>query len=239
MIKFFRKIRKRMIRDNKVSKYLLYAIGEIILVVIGILIALQVNNWNETRQSRSEETKLLKEMKAALASDLEDILANIDEHESALKSCEVISAALTEGLPYHDSLDFYFGDALNTTRFGHTSSPYETLKAKGPDLIENDSLRLLLSEYFDRWIGYQFDLQQGSLESFERAKERQFELFQGFDFIEGMKPVDYELLKENQYYKSWLDFTQISRWWEAKQFHVLKRQNEYLQELIDEEINKD
>ncbi|MDB9961166.1 DUF6090 family protein [Oceanihabitans sp.] len=49
MIKFFRKIRKRLLTENKFSKYLLYAIGEIILVVIGIMIALQVNNWNQTR----------------------------------------------------------------------------------------------------------------------------------------------------------------------------------------------
>ena len=47
MIKFFRKIRKKLVSENKFSKYLIYAIGEIILVVIGILIALQINNWNE------------------------------------------------------------------------------------------------------------------------------------------------------------------------------------------------
>jgi len=49
MIKFFRKIRQSMIKDNKASKYLIYAVGEIILVVIGILIALSINNWNQTR----------------------------------------------------------------------------------------------------------------------------------------------------------------------------------------------
>ena len=50
MIKFFRKIRQRLLTENKFSKYLLYAIGEIILVVIGILIALQVNNYNEAKK---------------------------------------------------------------------------------------------------------------------------------------------------------------------------------------------
>ena len=50
MIKFFRKIRKKMADDNKPIKYLRYAIGEIPLVVIGILIALQINNWNEGRK---------------------------------------------------------------------------------------------------------------------------------------------------------------------------------------------
>lgn len=51
MIKFFRRIRQRLLQENQFSKYLLYAIGEIILVVIGILIALQVNNWNESRKN--------------------------------------------------------------------------------------------------------------------------------------------------------------------------------------------
>ena len=54
MIKFFRNIRQRLISENKLSKYLFYAIGEIVLVVIGILIALQINNWNE----RQKELKL-------------------------------------------------------------------------------------------------------------------------------------------------------------------------------------
>ena len=51
MLRFFRQIRQRLLTDNKFSKYLLYAIGEILLVVIGILIALQVDNWNEQRKS--------------------------------------------------------------------------------------------------------------------------------------------------------------------------------------------
>ena len=53
MIKFFRKIRQQLLVENKFSKYLLYAIGEIILVVIGILIALQINNWNEVRKTEN------------------------------------------------------------------------------------------------------------------------------------------------------------------------------------------
>ena len=52
MIKFFRKIRQKLLAENKISKYLIYAFGEIILVVIGILIALQINNWNEGRKDQ-------------------------------------------------------------------------------------------------------------------------------------------------------------------------------------------
>ncbi|WP_162919882.1 DUF6090 family protein [Hanstruepera ponticola] len=55
MIKFFRKIRERLLTENKFDKYLLYAIGEIILVVFGFLIALQINNWNEERKTENLE----------------------------------------------------------------------------------------------------------------------------------------------------------------------------------------
>ena len=56
MITFFRKVRQRLLIENRFSKYLLYAIGEIILVVIGILIALQINNWNEARKNNMTES---------------------------------------------------------------------------------------------------------------------------------------------------------------------------------------
>jgi len=54
MIKFFRKIRQNLLMENKTSKYFKYAIGEILLVVIGILIALQINNWNEKRLKQEQ-----------------------------------------------------------------------------------------------------------------------------------------------------------------------------------------
>ena len=59
MIKFFRKIRQKLLTENKFSKYLLYAIGEIFLVVIGILIALQINNWNERQKNIISRNELL------------------------------------------------------------------------------------------------------------------------------------------------------------------------------------
>ena len=61
MIKFFRKIRYNLIEKNRTGKYLKYAIGEIILVVIGILIALSINNWNDSRLENKTEIKILEE----------------------------------------------------------------------------------------------------------------------------------------------------------------------------------
>lgn len=69
MIKFFRKIRQTLLSERKTGKYFQYAIGEIILVVIGILIALQINNWNEGRKEFRKSKALLEEFKRDLARD--------------------------------------------------------------------------------------------------------------------------------------------------------------------------
>ena len=70
MIKFFRYIRKDLMEQNKTSKYFKYAIGEIFLVVIGILIALQINNWNEKRKNENKITTVLKEIQKDLEEDI-------------------------------------------------------------------------------------------------------------------------------------------------------------------------
>src|SRR5210317_532577 len=75
MIKFFRNIRQNLLNEGKTTNYLKYAIGEIVLVVIGILIALQINNWNETRKDRLKE----KELKIALLSDFEETKKRLQE----------------------------------------------------------------------------------------------------------------------------------------------------------------
>ena len=73
MIKFFRRIRKRLINENQISKYLIYALGEIILVVIGILIALQINNWNIYNKLKVEEETIIHEMERNIASNIEEM----------------------------------------------------------------------------------------------------------------------------------------------------------------------
>jgi hypothetical protein len=81
MIKFFRRIRQNMIKDKKVINYLLYAIGEIILVVIGILIALSINNSNELKKTRVAEKVYLKEIKSDLIQDTLLLSQVIQDHK--------------------------------------------------------------------------------------------------------------------------------------------------------------
>ena len=73
MIKFFRQIRRSLINQNQMGKYLKYAIGEILLVVIGILIALQINNWNEKRNNDKKLVNIYTSVHADIKNDLEDL----------------------------------------------------------------------------------------------------------------------------------------------------------------------
>lgn len=84
MIKFFRRIRQQLLSENRLSKYLIYAIGEILLVVIGILIALQINNWNENRKIELIEAEYLHGIKQDLIQDLTYFEANIPTMEIRL-----------------------------------------------------------------------------------------------------------------------------------------------------------
>ena len=77
MLRFFRTLRQKLLSENKFSKYLLYAIGEILLVVIGILIALQVNNWNEERKENKTLISILKNEKISIAIEIEKEEAQI------------------------------------------------------------------------------------------------------------------------------------------------------------------
>ena len=90
MIKFFRRIRQNLLTENKFSKYILYAIGEIILVVIGILIALQVNTWNENRKTNKLELQLLESLQKEFTYNKNELDRSIAKAQIIQKRCEVI-----------------------------------------------------------------------------------------------------------------------------------------------------
>ena len=87
MIKFFRKIRQNLLMENKTGKYFKYAIGEIVLVVIGILIALQINNWNEQRKENITEQAILKRLEKEFISNREQLLNKIQLRNTLIENC--------------------------------------------------------------------------------------------------------------------------------------------------------
>jgi len=150
MIKFFRHIRQNLIMENKTSKYLKYAIGEIVLVVIGILIALQINNWNEERKERDQERKILNELMATLQTNSEVMVQDSLIRTKWNKSSDIIISALQNDLPFSDSLPIHFQNArIPGTNLSLSTAGYEGLKNIGFNIITSDSLRRAIVELFE------------------------------------------------------------------------------------------
>jgi len=152
MIKFFRRIRQRLLTENKFSKYLIYAIGEIVLVVIGILIALQINNWNEYQKERKSEHLILSEIRDNLKYDLNDFESNITTLQNKSISSKAVLQALEKDIAYHDSLGYYFSYLNAYPHFSCKRNGYKLLQSKGLEIITNDELRNKINDlYEDRY----------------------------------------------------------------------------------------
>lgn len=153
MIKFFRKIRHRLLAEKKLSKYLLYAIGEIVLVVIGILIALQINNWNLERQFRKKERAYLQEIQNNLRQDSLRLQAVVDFNKNKRTIVADMLFVFADSLTNKERFEIFNKNANNFTYY-EVFDPVKTafnnmLSAESIALIENTALRESLSTYYN------------------------------------------------------------------------------------------
>ena len=159
MLTFFRKIRRWLLAENNFSKYLIYAIGEIILVVIGILIALSINNWNENRKESNYEQKILKELKADFSYNDRELNGNIIELSVLADNCDSLLALfnLPENEVHPDKFLNYMSKLGGYSTFNPSDGSLNSLIGSGNlNIIKNDSLRLHLA----RWSGILEDVKE-------------------------------------------------------------------------------
>ena len=150
MIKFFRKIRQNLLSEGKTGKYLKYAIGEIILVIIGILIALQLNNVNENRKANKQEIKYLKSFKI-------DLEANVQELERVIKKSDLVKKRANRILEYErghidninlTQLDTLIMNISDYTVFLSQDGTIEDVIGSGAlRIIKKDSIRQAIASW--------------------------------------------------------------------------------------------
>ncbi len=151
MIKIFRNIRKSLLMEGKTSKYLKYAIGEIVLVMIGILLALQVNNWNENRKEQKKEQVYLERLQENLSSDIKQLDLNIEFYKKVFDYGN-LALSYAEGDTIKSKSNWEvlvsFFQASQIWPLIPTSSTYDELKSSGElSLIQSIDLRNNLSYY--------------------------------------------------------------------------------------------
>lgn len=151
MFKFFRKIRKNLISQGKTAKYIKYALGEIVLVMIGILLALQVNNWNEIRKSRQAKSTYIERLINDLKSDSIAFSLNIENMQSKVKNGRYIMSIIDDKQTISDKKEFI----LSLQRVGRylivkvRSNTFLDLQNSGNlKLFNNDSIVDALRDYY-------------------------------------------------------------------------------------------
>ena len=158
MIKFFRKIRYDLMEKNKTGKYFKYAIGEIVLVVIGILIALSINNWNENRKNDNVEQETL----LSLKSDLESALVQLDDKLDQNSYYRYLYSILLDVIHYKKDIPT---DSLEKLTLNHIWSPgfdpelgtlNEILSTGKMGIIQNRALR----KHISTWNKYIDELEE-------------------------------------------------------------------------------
>ncbi len=143
MINFFRKIRKKMADDNKPMKYMRYAIGEILLVVVGILIAISINNWNEERKENKIGLNALTKLKNEFIENQDLINIALTLHEktnyTTIRLLELISPYATQYKV--DSLGYYVNDLIFIPKYSPNKSVLNSLISSGDiNFIKNEDI---------------------------------------------------------------------------------------------------
>jgi hypothetical protein len=220
MIPFFRKIRKKMADDNKPMKYMRYAIGEIVLVVVGILIALQINNWNTQLKLENEELRILNELKSVLVGktifgDLEFMKNRIKRNRESKASGDILIKYFQEDLPYDDSLNYHFANAHSRSIGLIKDHAYQNAKNYGLRFISNDSLKDLLVWTYETNSYWLLELnERNNLYENNIVYPILLELFENINFSDkknretiSMIPLDFVSLKNNAKYRNILNST--------------------------------
>ena len=211
MIKFLRNIRRGLLMDNKVSKYLLYAIGEIVLVVIGILIALQINNWNDERQLRKEELKYYQNIKRQLLEDTIVIQGNKNFNQRYFEQFQfAFEQIATKNRGNLDSLGIIAVNLLEYSDFHKESNIYQSLVNSGEiKLLNNQEIVDMLQRleetyiYINRIEDAHFDIikslypQLAKIIRFSQLKIEQADKIFEFEF-ENHFVVVMEIMKEKE-----------------------------------------
>ncbi|WP_377177081.1 DUF6090 family protein [Namhaeicola litoreus] len=188
----------------QVGRYLKYAIGEIVLVVIGILIALQINNWNETRKDHIAESNILQDIQGSISTDIQQLNLRIELAKNDVQSANIILKHLEKNLPYNDSLNKHFVIITSTAGKAFTPqiSAYKVLESKGIDLISNNQLKKDILNLYNidyNMLVYEYENFHKNIHDYGRPIARS--LFNttsnNSDQLPELQPVDYKSLRSN------------------------------------------
>ncbi len=188
-----------MADDNKPLKYARYAIGEIILVVIGILIALQVNNLNEERKESMAIKNVLIEIKEDLIQDKEELERSIELRTEDFEAQKRIINVLETNGSFNENVRSDLGRINLGRNFFSASKGYDLLKELNLGALRDKELRILLTRYYERdiaWVHQEYEDDKLEFENFWLPYVRIH--FKEWEFGDYAIPHDYSQILNDQ-----------------------------------------
>ena len=227
---------------NKTAKYLKYSIGEIILVVIGILIALSINNWNEEKKSTRKGHEILADIRENIGFNIIQFQQDIKENRKVINSIDILLKNITVTKVYNDSLEKHFRYATWWSTSRWKSSGYEALIDYGADVIQSNELRESIIDLYE--ISYpeieeNSRLQEGNwiamLPYWLELIYREPSDFTSSDQHKA-RPFDYQEIVESRMFRSMLTWFRSQRMADIQYRNSSIKKNQELIELINKEI---
>lgn len=206
----------RIISSHLKSQWYKYII-EVVVVILGILIAFNLEQWSDARNDKKREIEILKEFNRSLSADLAEMQENIRLHEYSILSSRNILKVIEENLPYHDSLDTCFAYTHAFTSFSGRVGPIEQLKNTNLAIISNDRLRLEIISMYDEAYPRIRLVELSIKRDYEQLRDFDRLYFEAYDFDRVsthkdipappwgvMRPIGFTELKTNPEYAALL-----------------------------------
>ena len=203
-----------MADDKKPMKYMRYAIGEIVLVVIGILIALSINNWNEERKLHQVELSLLRELKADLEFSKKELEIIVQNNKKYIVEYRLINSFIEKNRAYDRALDEAFSYLDIWSQPYLSTMTFETLKTRGIDIIKNDSLKRHIVNVYNFHIKSLIeDMGQWEWSYNQNTTQRMMvgNIRRDIDNFDIARPNDFESLKEDEEFRNFLNILILIR----------------------------
>ena len=248
MIRFFRKIRHQLLAEGSTGRYFKYAFGEILLVMIGILLALQVNNWNIDKTNRIREKKYLTNIVVDLKKDLIRLDYLIKFRTNRLKGDQKLLQQMN-GMPVND-FDELTKSVVNTLmeeNFIPNNSTFLELSSSGNlNLISNDSIKFLLLELDELYKVNKLSIEHETFDYREYISKSAIQLIdlnQLFPVFEGTKTAaeqqitkdNFNGLFNNRAYKNGLFITTFMSKTNIEAYEKIKMKSQKIINLIAKE----
>lgn len=238
MLKLFRRIRLSLLHEGRLKKYSAYVIGEILLIVIGILLALQINEWQQEHQAKETEKTLLQELEIDLTNNSDILTATIEWENEIIGDIEHILELFETQSPIEDSLinNMFRIGFLEELQLVHTT--YETLKSMGLNIISSDSLRVAVAQLFE----VEYPKEENWVNTIANTQLATFGYpihLQHWTIKEGSQyPIDIDNLMTDPAYKSMLGMELGFKRAIIYRAAILYDKTERLQQSVREEIGR-